>query len=194
MLGLYNELILEIASHIKIEYIYDDDDPINNNLLIENGEWKYYPLRNLYLTCKAFKWLEDFEYTTVDSGEFHYDVCTYTIHGRIRFVINGNFKYVLGYANYDLHDYNTFYTDHYYFYRNINGLKYYESCQHIWQHCDECRSCIQLKELQKQLFKDQYLKNIFNLNHIDGTVFIRKYQFKNFTFQFSSDHLQLYQV
>ncbi len=46
MLGLFKELILEISSHIKIEYIYEDEE---NNLLIENGEGKYYPLRNLYL-------------------------------------------------------------------------------------------------------------------------------------------------
>ncbi len=50
------------------------------------------------------------EYTVIDNDYFHYNINAYTINGHIRFMINGNFKYVLGYANYDLDDYNTFHT------------------------------------------------------------------------------------
>ena len=208
---LPREIILEIASFINKEYVSDDyfdddseDDGIEcsnlKKVLNENGsDGHYYPIRNLYATCHYFKWLSEFEYVCVENGEFHSDIVSRNINGVINGMLynawmpNGLFGYA-SYINGNVIDENIIATDCHYFYRYINGIKYFEhsDCKRWWNDCVKtCKNCIQLDKIQREIFSnDPAMEEIFKANYDNGII-IPRIPKKLLTFNYCADDLKL---
>ena len=95
MLQCPQEIILHICQYLGKERLNQDDiddmaDDIKDGkgidlmtyenlkqLFIENKGDDYYPVRNLYATCKAFEWMNELEYIYISEGEFHYNIDKY---------------------------------------------------------------------------------------------------------------------
>lgn len=202
LLLLPNDVILHMAQYFKIEYVEDDDENeyYNSNLLKENGEG-YYPLRNLYASCKYFNWLSKLEYIVIECGEFHYHITSRNINGvyhGMTYNLSGN-NNIGGYSNYNhnqMVNENCFYTGPYYSYRDIDGISYYEDdqCMRWSDNChNECKNCIQLDKIQQEIFeKDPFIKELFNHVYDNHKVFIRERIDREFHFDaYCTDNLKL---
>jgi hypothetical protein len=216
MLSLPHELILHIASYSGKDYVYEDfiedleeDNQININdlenlkqLQKEHGDGEYYPIRYLYATCKSFQWMSKLEYICIENGEFHSDITFRTINGLCHGMsydvctktsLSGYTLYEHGKTIYE----NSMYTDTHYHYRKINGIVYkdQDDCDRWHDKTCKCSNCIQLNEIQEQIFtNDPYLREIFKANYDNGTVIIRypsKF-IKILTFDYCSEGLVVY--
>lgn len=197
------ELVLCIAKYINKDWVSDDiiddlEDEINKandksravelknlkDLLIETATdfCEYYPLWNLYATCKSFSWLSELEYICIENGEFYANISTRNINGLYHgLTINGSScTGLLGYTFYDngkIIKENSMYTDSAYFYRCVNGVVYYEDrdCNRWHNDCNiECKTCSQLNNIQEKLFnEDTVLQLIFKSDHENGYIIIR---------------------
>lgn len=210
MYALPREIILYIATFINKEYISQDciddleDEEIEctnlKNVLEENGsDGSYYPIRNLYATCKFFKWLSELEYVCVEIGEFHADIVSVNINGVFNGMLyNGTiYNGVFGYASYingKIIEENILCTDTHYFYRYINGVKYFEhnDCKRWWNNCNNtCKNCIQLNKIQEEIFtRDPAMKEIFKADYENGVI-IPRIPKEIMTFNYDKNGLRL---
>ena len=199
MLQCPQEIILHICQYLGKEYLNqynldDIEDDINDGkdinlivyenlkqLFIENKGDDYYPVRNLYATCKAFEWMNKLEYIYISEGEFHYNINTCDINGLYHGMCYNGGHNLMGYIYYDhghMVKQNELYTDSYYFYREVEGIVYkeHENCDRWSNTCDkECHNCQQLDKIQAQVFEnDPDLEKIFKNNYDDGKIIIRE--------------------
>jgi hypothetical protein len=212
------KIILHIASFIKREYLDQDflddiEDEINEGidhpefdhlkeLFEENGaDGCYYPLRNLYATCKSFRYLSELEYICIEEGELYYDIITRNINGVAHgMVYNGTYNTgILGYSLYEngiAIKENYRFNDYHYHYRRVNGILYCEDdeCNRWYCNCsDECKNCQQLNIIQKEVFeKDPFIERVFKDNHDGCTVIIRTPLKLSLTLDYNCDNLKLF--
>lgn len=189
MLSLSQKIILTIARYINVEYISDDDsDDEDSKLLQENGEGRYYPIRNLYATCKSFHWLSQLEYIYISTGEFHSNIILCDINGAPSMLYNIDSNGLFGFVDYIHNKENQMYTDTHYHYIKFNGVEHrVDQCDRWSNDCNQCERCVYFDQLQQIIFnQDPQLKYISKQNYDDGIIFIRDkidnhYIFDDFT-------------
>lgn len=181
MLSLPEDVIVYMSQYFNVDYIYDDDSDEDQTLVNDHGVGDYYPLRNLYATCKNFNWLEKYEFVTMDSGEFHWDIVTKLINGQYHgMTYNLCYTGLIGVSSYE---YNKEINTNIHscspggHFRIINN-KYVPLCNRAWDYmeCPEnCTTCVYFDNVEKIVYKkDPLIKKIHNCGH--GHVVIRERQ------------------
>ncbi len=196
MLLLPQDIILTIAQYIKRDYVGDEDE---DDLLKENGEGYYYPIRNLYATCKSLNWLSRLEYICIEACECYYHVASRNIHGQYHgmlYQLGAN--HIMGYSQYNLNTMvyeNSFHTDCSYHYRHVNNIIYMEdeNCLRWYNQCNnQCKTCIQLNNIESQIAtKDPMISQICKQYYDDGTIFIREFKNVNLILDYCTEGLIL---
>lgn len=214
MLKCPRELILHICQFLGKEYIskydledmeddmnYDIDVVKYNNLKqLTDGKF-YYPVQNLYATCKSFEWMNQLEYICIDQDEFYHTISIRDINNIYHGMTYVGTKYcdIMGYRNY-VHgvtkNVNQLYISSFNFYRKINGVDYksIKNCNSWLGKCFNCKECQQLKHIQTQVFtNDPHLENIFK-NRYNNQIIIRERSIykKELTIDYCINHLVLY--
>lgn len=180
MLALPQDIIVYLSQFLNVEWIDDDDSEEDDTLVDDHGVGDYYPLRNLYATCKAFKWLEKYECVCAENGEFYWNITTKNINGKY----NGMHYNlcpvgILGFIackDGKIIRKNTFDASPAGIFRYINGKELDDECNRAWddRKCPEnCSTCKYFDYVQRIVYeKDSLIKQIHNDDN--GTVVLRE--------------------
>jgi hypothetical protein len=171
---------------LEKEFIEGDEDDYDvSHEFYEYEDWSY-PLWCLYQTCKAFNWLNQYEYLAIDNGEFHTEIKSRLINGQFKGMAYQGYKDLIGYYSSDLTLKNYWCTDTHYWYRYDNNIKYHDkACDGgFYYRCREgscknpgCILCSQLDNIQKIVFeKDPQVADIFlhREKYTDYSVIVRQ--------------------
>jgi len=187
MLSLPQEMIIEISKYLPFDYAYYEDDEeeefyYTNIISKEFGDGMYSPLWMLYITCKHFSWMSNYEYVCVDYGEFHSNIVSKNIKGGLSGMLyNYDSKILFGIACYhnDGFDYqNIWCTDTHYYYRYIGGgCKKITKCNLPYKKCknvEQCQYCLFFTYITNEVLRqDDIIKHIMNSEYENGHIFMR---------------------
>lgn len=170
MLLLPREVILCVSQFVTI-------DCINNELFLERSKKYNYSMRNLYATCKAFKWMLQMECVCLECGEYRWNITTTDINGKLQGMyydfctkgINGYIYYVGGKMKHEnVKSIYPFGNE----YRYKDGWQFKERCNR-WRDksCrDDCDNCDYFCKVDKIIYKkDPLIKELHSYNK-DGAL------------------------
>jgi hypothetical protein len=170
ILSLPYDLIIEISRYLNKELI--TTKIIGNYKELLGSGCYYYPFWCLYVTSKHFTFLNQYEYVSVISYEFDHDIMCKNIngsyHGMSYQIKNRIVGY--GYKNYQSSNFNYLHWSHGQGIRYTGKKNYIENCKRSFKYCEDfCKSCCQLNEIQKVVFKhdsdiELIIKNLHSQN------------------------------
>lgn len=181
MLSLPEDVIVYMSQFFNVKYIYydSDDESCEESLVNDHGSGDYYPLRNLYATCKAFKWLETYECVMMECGEFYWNILTRKITGQYHGMLyNLGSKGIIGVSSYQhgkIITENIFDSSPAGIFRYINKLEVEDDCCKPWGNkcVNDCSTCIYFDYVDKVVYnKDALIKDI--RKDENGTIYLRK--------------------